>query len=188
MAESSRKIYTRFGDRGQTKLLSGETAAKDDLRVDTYGTLDELQSHLGMARSLVQEETVRSILHAVQKDLFIAGAELASTPQRLSRLENRLEAKDISKLEHWIDQMTDQYGMPGGFVIPGDSPASAALHVARSVCRRAERLIVRLSHSTRSYGDLIIYINRLSDLLFVLAWSTALTAAIEDVLDAWPAP
>ena len=110
MAEISRKIYTRFGDRGQTKLLSGETAAKDDLRVDTYGTLDELQSHLGMARSLVQDETVRSILYAIQKDLFIAGAELASTPQKLSRLENRLDVKNISKLEHWIDQMTDQYG------------------------------------------------------------------------------
>jgi cob(I)alamin adenosyltransferase len=187
MAEISRKIYTRFGDRGQTKLLSGETAAKDDLRVDTYGTLDELQSHLGMARSLVQEETVRSILYAIQKDLFIAGAELASTPQRLSRLENRLDAKSISKVEHWIDQMTDQYGLPGGFIIPGDSRESAALHVARSVCRRVERMIVRLNRTTGTYRDAIVYINRLSDLLFVLAWAATVRAAIDEVLDAWPA-
>ncbi len=188
MAEISRKIYTRFGDRGQTKLLSGETTAKDDPRVEAYGTLDELQSQLGIARSQVREETARFILYAVQKDLFIAGAELASTPARLSLLENRLKAKDISKLEHWIDQMTDQYGRPGGFIIPGDSPESAALHVARSVCRRAERLIVRLNRSSRSYGDIIVYMNRLSDLLFVLAWSTAVTAVIEDVLEALPAP
>jgi cob(I)alamin adenosyltransferase len=188
MAEITRKIYTRFGDRGETKLLSGETIAKDDPRVEAYGTLDELQSHLGMARCLVREESVRSILYAIQKDLFIAGAELASTTARLSRLGNRLKPKDISKLEHWIDQMTDQYGMPGGFVIPGNSPDNAALHMARSVCRRVERLIVRLNRSSRSYADLIVYINRLSDLLFVLAWSTAVTAAIEGVLEAWPTP
>jgi len=187
MAEISRKISPRFGDPGQTKLLSGETAAKDDLRVDTYGTLDELQSQLGVARSLVREETVRSILYAIQKDLFIAGAELASTPQKLSRLENRLDAKNISKLEHWIDQMTDQYGMPGGFVIPGDSQESAVLHVARSVCRRFERMIVRLNRTTGTYRDAIVYINRLSRLLFLLAWAEAIRAAIDEVLDAWPA-
>ncbi len=183
MAEVLRKIYTRFGDRGQTKLLSGETVEKDDLRVNTYGALDELQSHLGMARSLIQEESVRSILRAIQKDLFVAGAELASTPERISQLGNRITTKDVNKLEDWIDQMTDWFGMPGGFIIPGDCPESAALHLARSVCRRIERLIVSLNRSTGTYEELIVYINRLSDLLFVLAWSTAVAVAIKKVLD-----
>ena len=183
MAEVLRKIYTRFGDRGQTKLLSGETVEKDDLRVNTYGALDELQSHLGMARSLIQEESVRSILRAIQKDLFVAGAELASTPERISQLGNRITTKDVNKLEDWIDQMTDRFGMPDGFIITGDCPESAALHLARSVCRRIERLIVSLNRSTGTYEELIVYINRLSDLLFVLAWSTAVAVAIKKVLD-----
>jgi cob(I)alamin adenosyltransferase len=178
-----RKIYTRFGDRGQTKLLSGETVEKDDLHVNTYGALDELQSHLGMARSLIQEESVRSILRAIQKDLFVAGAELASTAERISQLGNRITTKDVKKLEDWIDQMTDLFGMPGGFVIPGDCPENAALHLARSVCRRVERLIVSLNRSTGTYEELIVYINRLSDLLFVLAWSMAVAVAIKKVLD-----
>ncbi|MEK7375478.1 MAG: cob(I)yrinic acid a,c-diamide adenosyltransferase [Thermodesulfobacteriota bacterium] len=183
MAEVLRKIYTRFGDRGQTKLLSGETVEKDDLRVNTYGALDELQSHLGMARSLIQEESVRSILRAIQKDLFVAGAELASTPERISQLGNRITTKDVNKLEDWIDQMTDRFGMPDGFIITGYFPESAALHLARSVCRRIERLIVSLNRSTGTYEELIVYINRLSDLLFVLAWSTAVAVAIKKVLD-----
>jgi ATP:cob(I)alamin adenosyltransferase len=136
-----------------------------------------------MARSLIQEESVRSILRAVQKDLFVAGAELASTPERISQLGNRITTKDVNKLEEWIDQMTDGFGMPGGFVIPGDSPESAALHLTRSVCRRIERLIVSLNRSTGTYEELIVYINRLSDLLFVLAWSTAVAVAVNKVLD-----
>jgi cob(I)alamin adenosyltransferase len=182
MTELSHKIYTRFGDRGQTRLLSGETVAKDELRVNTYGALDELQSHLGMARSLIREESVRSTLYAVQKDLFVAGAELASTPERIAQLGKRITPKDGAKLEDWIDHMTDRFGMPGGFLIPGNCPGSAALHVARSVCRRVERLIVGLNHITGTYKELIVYFNRLSDLLFILAWSIALVAAIEEVL------
>jgi len=182
MPDLSRKIYTRFGDRGQTKLLSGETVAKDELRVNTYGAVDELQSHLGMARSLIREESLRAILHALQKDLFVAGAELASTSKRLSQLGHRLTTKDVTKLEAWIDEIPEQFGMPGGFVIPGASPESAALHVARSVCRRVERLIISLNRSTGTYKELIVYFNRLSDLLFVLAWASSVTSVIEFVL------
>ncbi len=181
MADGSWKIYTRFGDRGQTKLLSGETVAKDDLRVNTYGAVDELQSHLGMARSLLREEHLSTILHALQRDLFVAGAELASTSERLSQLNNRLTTKDVDRLEAWIDQMADQYGMPAGFVIPGASLESGALHLARSVCRRVERLIISLNRTTGAYEQLIVYFNRLSDLLFVLAWSTTVMAAVERV-------
>lgn len=182
MVEVSRKIYTRFGDRGQTVLLSGETVGKDDLRVNTYGALDELQSHLGMARSLVRDERVRAILHAVQQDLFVAGAALASMPEQFYQLGSRISEAEVSKLESWIDEVAEQVGMPGGFVIPGTSPESAALHVARSVCRRVERLVVSLNRINGTYEKLIIYFNRLSDLLFVLAWAVAVTAAVEEVL------
>jgi cob(I)alamin adenosyltransferase len=182
MSEVSRKIYTRFGDRGQTRLLSGETVGKDDLRVNTYGALDELQSHLGMARSLVRDEYVRAILHAVQQDLFVAGAALASMPELFFQLGNRITEKDVDRLEDLIDQVTERVGMPGGFVIPGASPESAALHVARSVCRRVERLVVSLNRITGTYERLIVYFNRLSDLLFVLAWAVAVTTAVEKVL------
>lgn len=183
MTEVSRRIYTRFGDKGQTRLLSGETVGKDDLRVNTYGALDELQSHLGMARSLVRDKSVQSILHAVQKDLFVAGAALASMPELFFQLGNRITEKDVNKLEDWIDQEIERVGMPGGFVIPGTSPDSAALHVARSVCRRVERLVVSLNRITGTYERLVVYFNRLSDLLFVLAWSVAVAAAVETVLN-----
>lgn len=183
MAESSHKIYTGFGDRGQTRLLGGEVVGKDDLRVNTYGALDELQSHLGMARSLVRDESVRSILHAVQRDLFVAGAALASMPELILQLGNRITEKDVTRLEEWIDQEAERVGMPGGFVIPGTSPDSAALHVARSVCRRVERLVVSLHRITGTYERLIVYFNRLSDLLFVLAWSVAVEAAVENVVN-----
>ena len=183
MAEISNKIYTCFGDRGQTKLLSGETVEKDDLRVDTYGALDELQSHIGMARSLIREEHVRSTLLAVQKDLFVAGAELASTPERIYKLKKRITAKDVKKIEEWIDQAVERYGMPSGFVVPGASIDSAALHLARSVCRRVERSIVSLNQINGTYKVVIVYFNRLSDLLFVLAWSLTVTDAIEQALN-----
>lgn len=183
MTDGSRKIYTGFGDQGQTRLLSGETVEKDDRRVTTYGALDELQSHLGVARALTKDAGLRSLIHAIQKDLFVAGAELASTPGTLHRLKRHITREDASALEVQIDQLTELYGVPKSFLIPGASHDSAALHVARSVCRRVERLIVQLNRNTRSYQDLIVYFNRLSDLLFVMAWSATVNAVAEDVLN-----
>lgn len=183
MAKRVHTIYTRFGDQGQTRLLSGETVAKDDLRVDTYGALDELQSHLGMARALVRQEIFGPMLCELQEELFVAGAELASTPASLPRLKRRITKLDASALEAKIDRLTESFGISRSFVIPGTSPDSAALHVARSVCRRVERLVVRLNRHTNGYQDLIVYFNRLSDLLFVMAWSATVNAVIENVLD-----
>jgi cob(I)alamin adenosyltransferase len=176
------KIYTRGGDRGETGLLSGGRVQKDDPRVQTYGTLDELQSHLGLARSLTDEETVGSVLYEIQRDMFVAGSELASAPEALSRLRRRLGTREVSRLEDIIDAFTGRYGLPEGFVVPGRSPDSAALHVARAVCRRCERLIVLLHRQTRAYPELIVYFNRLSDLLFVLAWSLEVRAVIRQVV------
>jgi len=183
MAQHSNKIYTRSGDQGQTKLLGDEVVSKDDLQVKTYGALDELQSQLGLARAANREQSLRSIIHSVQKDLFIAGAELASTSEFYQGLTARLTEDNVAQLESWIDRVSDQYGRPQGFVTPGASFDSAALHVARAVCRRLERLIVSLNRNLGAHGLLIVYFNRLSDLLFMLARASQVRAAIEQVLD-----
>lgn len=182
MKGSNRRLYSGRGDRGETSVLSGETVAKDHLRVNAYGAVDELQSHLGMARSLISGQEVTAILYAIQQDLFVAGAELASTPRGFDRLRKRLSRNDFVKLETWIDQLSSAYGLPRTFVIPGRDPASAALHVARSVCRRCERLIVTLNREAEVYRNLLIYFNRLSDLLFALAWALELRQVVETVV------
>ena len=178
----SRKIYTRRGDRGETRLLSGEKVKKDDLRVKTYGSLDELQSHLGVALSLTRDESVRSICLGIQDDIFLASSELASTPGALSRLKRRIGEKDVGRLEDSIDELTALHGQPSRFVVPIMSQASAVLNVARALCRRCERLIVTLNRQTSEYRELIVYFNRLSDLLFMLAWSLEVKAVVEDVV------
>jgi len=182
MESLSKKIYTGIGDKGETRLLSGERVGKDDSRVKTYGGLDEFQSHLGMARSLIRQESVKNILVTIQEDIFVASSELASTPEGLIRLKRRLEKGDINKLEGWIDEFTALYGIPHHFVMPGKSPDSAALHIARATCRRCERLIVMLNKSTGGYDELVVYFNRLSDLLFILAWTLEINAIVEDVV------
>jgi cob(I)alamin adenosyltransferase len=183
MESSSKKIYTGMGDKGETRLLSGEMVEKDDPRVKVYGTLDEFQSYLGMARSLIREESVRNVLVTIQEDIFVASSELASTPEALNRLERRLGNEDISRLERrLIDEFTALYGIPHHFVMPGKSPDSAALHIARAVCRRCERLIVSLNKATGGYDQLVVYFNRLSDLLFILAWALEINAVIKDVV------
>jgi cob(I)alamin adenosyltransferase len=183
MRDNLRKIYTRGGDLGQTRLLNGETVAKDDLRVSAYGTLDELQSHLGVARAMAGQERIRSILAAVQEILFVAGSELASPRPTLGRLKRRIAAEDVQGLEKWIDELTSVYGLPDRFVVPGASVESGVLHVARSVCRRCERSIVRLNRESEGdYAQCVVFFNRLSDLLFVLAWAAELRALVCQVL------
>ncbi len=182
MESPSKKIYTGIGDKGETRLLSGEMVGKDDSRVRTYGGLDEFQSHLGLARSLIREESVRNVLVTIQEDIFVASSELASTPDALNRLKRRLGNEDISRLERRIDEFTALYGIPRHFVMPGKSPDSAALHVARAVCRRCERLIVMLNKTTGGHDELAVYFNRLSDLLFVLAWALEINSVVKDVV------
>lgn len=178
------KIYTRQGDQGQTRLLSGDKVEKDDPRVKTYGALDEFQSHLGFAKSLIRVESISSILDEIQEDIFVASSELASTPKTLTELKHRINQEDVKRLETWIDEFTVIYGLPDGFVIPGNSSDSAAVHVARSVCRRCERLLVMLKRQ-RDFGSkaLLVYFNRLSDLLFVLAWVLEIRAVISKVIE-----
>ena len=178
------KIYTRQGDQGQTRLLSGDKVEKDDPRVKTYGALDELQSHLGFAKSLIRVASISSLLDKTQKDIFVASSELASTPKTLAELKRRIAQEDVKRLETWIDELTATYGLPDGFVIPGNSSDSAAVHVARSVCRRCERLLVTLKRQ-HDFGSkvLLVYFNRLSDLLFVLAWALEIRAVISKTIE-----
>ena len=166
------KIYTKTGDTGQTGLFGGGRVSKDDLRVEAYGDVDELNAVLGMARCIEIMPRIDEVLIPIQRDLFAIGALLA-TPDRgrmASHLEKaRIDDARIAELEHAIDDGESELEPLHAFIIPGGTPKAAALHVARTVCRRAERHVVRLQHDVELPPVAIIYLNRLSDLLFTLA-------------------
>lgn len=175
-------IYTRTGDKGQTSLLSGERVDKDVLRVEAYGTVDELNSALGAAASFCRNSRVKEILVFIQNDLFDAGSDLAtrtSSPRKIRRLNQH----DWERLESAIDELDDQLPRLKNFILPAGISGAASLHLARGVCRRAERLIVKLEREEGEVNpDLLIYLNRLSDLLFVLARYENFTAGVEEVV------
>lgn len=166
------KIYTKTGDTGQTGLFGGGRVPKDDLRVEAYGDVDELNAVLGMARCIEMMPRIDEVLVPIQRDLFAIGALLA-TPDRdrmASHLEKaRIDEARITELEHAIDDGEAELEPLRAFIIPGGTPKAAALHVARTVCRRAERHVVRLQRDVELPPLAIIYLNRLSDLLFTLA-------------------
>jgi cob(I)alamin adenosyltransferase len=135
-----------------------------------------------MALSLTRFESVRLILRAIQEDMVIASAELASSPEAALQLGRRIGRGDVVRLEHWIDEFAESHGLPERFVRPGTSTDSAAVHVARAVCRRCERLIVTLNRQAGGYDDLLVYFNRLSDLLFVIAWRLEVNAIVEGIV------
>jgi cob(I)alamin adenosyltransferase len=157
------------GDDGATGLLGGGRVAKDDLRIETYGTVDEASSALGLARSLATDERVREVAEQLQRDLYRLGAELATNPDDAGRFGATSDA-DVSRLDALLVGLEAEVGMPGGFVLPGATPASGALDLARTIVRRAERRSVTLARegglTNPSVGR---YLNRLSLLLFVLA-------------------
>jgi cob(I)alamin adenosyltransferase len=176
------KIYTRKGDLGLTSLFSGEKVAKDDLRLETYGALDELQAQLGAARSLTKNVDIGPILMEIQRDISAACAELASNKEVRARLTRHITDSDTQRLERCIDNFTSQFALPKRFILPGRTSASAALHVARTVCRRGERHLVAVNRELGGYDEVLRYFNRLSDLLFVLAWSLEVMAVVEDAV------
>jgi cob(I)alamin adenosyltransferase len=168
------KIYTKTGDEGQTGLFGGGRVPKDDPRVDAYGQIDELNAALGAARSAEPMPRIDEVLVPVQRDLFSIGALLATPDrermhQQLSKA--RIDDARIGQLERAIDDGEHELEPLTSFILPGGTPKAAALHVARTVCRRrrAERQVVRLARETELPPLVIIYLNRLSDLLFVLA-------------------
>jgi len=176
------KIYTKKGDLGLTSLFSGEKVAKDDFRLQAYGALDELQAQLGMARALTKNEELGPILIEIQRDISAACAELASNPNVRARLPRHIERSDTERLESCIDSFTSRYPLPKRFIIPGRTADSAALHLARTICRRAERHIVVANRELGGYDEILVYFNRLSDLLFVLGWSMEVMAVVDDAV------
>lgn len=163
------KIYTKTGDRGETSLFGGERVAKDALRIEAYGTVDELNSLLGVARSFKPGIEVETILDKIQNDLFVLGADLATPPSATNANTPRVELRHGEELEPIIDSLESKLRPLKAFILPGGPPAGAHLHLARTVCRRAERLVVKLSRAEGTVGASVVYLNRLSDLLFVLA-------------------
>jgi cob(I)alamin adenosyltransferase len=166
------KIYTRTGDAGDTGLFGGGRVSKDDPRVEAYGDVDELNAVLGMARAVDQMPRIDEVLVPVQRDLFAIGALLA-TPDRDKMAQQlakaRIDEERIAELERAIDDAEVELEPLRAFILPGGTPKAAALHVARTVCRRAERRVVTLRRDVELPDLAIIYLNRLSDLLFTLA-------------------
>lgn len=163
------KIYTKTGDKGETSLFAGGRVPKDDPRVEAYGTVDELNSLLGVVRSFTLPPQAATWLEEVQNTLFSVGADLATPLDAKAEWLLRLDAAPAQQLEHYIDQMDESLQALSAFILPGGVPAAAHLHVARTVCRRAERLCVALHAQHPINTELIIYLNRLSDFLFTLA-------------------
>lgn len=172
------KIYTRTGDHGQTSLFGGARVAKSDARIESYGTVDELSSFIGVARASSIPSSVDDELHRVQHDLFEIGAHLASPGT--SRFPG-VEAARIEALEHAIDAMERELAPLTTFILPAGAIGAAQLHVARTVCRRAERLVVALQDESPATISSIAYLNRLSDYLFVAARFANLKAGVPDV-------
>lgn len=166
------KIYTRTGDAGDTALFGGGRVAKSHARIDAMGAVDELNAAIGWALTQVANGSGRERLEALQHELFTLGAELATplaTAGRTRPETPELGDARVAALETWIDEMDKELPALRAFVLPGGTPGAAALHVARTVCRRAERAVVRLGDAESVRGTVIAYLNRLSDLLFTLA-------------------
>ncbi len=162
-------LYTKTGDKGQTSLVGGLRVSKSDMRVDCYGTIDEANSMLGLSYSQTDIEYIRAAVKEIQKRLFSLGAELASDGETAKKLTGRINSDDISYLEGIVDYCTSIVGKQTAFVIPGVDKASATLHVARTIVRRAERAMVELSSVEDIEQVLLKYVNRLSDAIYAMA-------------------
>jgi len=164
------RVYTGKGDDGSTSLVGGQRVPKDSVRVIAYGSVDELNSHIGSALSLSLHDDLARALKTIQNDLFHLGAELATREEDKAQLNiPHIEPRHIDALEQLMNRLVDELGPLENFILPGGSTGAAALHVARAVCRRAEREAIALSHH-EPIGPLAIkYLNRLSDALFVMA-------------------
>jgi cob(I)alamin adenosyltransferase len=170
------RIYTKTGDRGTTALGNGRRVAKDHPRIEAFGTVDELNSVLGMARAAGLDPETAGLLRTIQNDLFDVGADLCvpeaprvRAGRRTGRPALRVTESQALRLEEAIDRINAPLGTLRSFVLPGGTPASSWLHLARTVCRRAERRVVSLARRERVNPQVTIYLNRLSDLLFVMA-------------------
>ena len=163
------KIYTKTGDDGTTGLFGGQRVTKDSLRVECYGTVDELNSTLGIANSEVKNSDLNLLLTEIQNKLFTVGAQLATPFDKKEINTVKLVDEDIVYLENNIDKFEEKLEPLKQFILPGGTKGASFLHFARSVCRRAERLVTLLTKNENVSNLILVYLNRLSDLLFVLA-------------------
>lgn len=177
------KIYTRTGDDGTTGLIGGSRVKKFNIRLEAYGTVDELNSYIGVVRSMQPDEQADRILESIQHKLFVIGANLASD-ETVQLIKQQLPCgkADIELLENEMDRMIAALPPLNHFILPGGCQASSFCHVARTVCRRAERRIVELSEKAEVDANLIKYINRLSDYLFVLSRKISLDLNAPEIL------
>lgn len=183
------KIYTRTGDDGTTSLFGGNRVRKEHPRIDAYGTVDETNSTVGQARAHLAdqpgEERLDPVLADVQEELFVVGADLA-TPMDSKPVVPRIEEEHVVAVESRIDEFDAELAPLEQFILPGGAPAGATLHSARTICRRAERRTVEASASVSINRQAVVYLNRLSDLLFVLArWANKQAGVRED---RWSSP
>ncbi len=169
------KIYTKTGDKGETSLYGGTRVSKAAARVESYGTLDELNAFIGLAKAEISDEKVFNQLQKIQFDLFTVGSEAATPTDKLllangkSRLDLMISEKEITELELWMDDFDAELEPLKFFILPSGGKAAASIHVCRTVCRRAERAMVHLNETEEVRPELIKYLNRLSDYLFILA-------------------
>lgn len=179
----AQKIYTKTGDKGSTSLIGGTKVPKSHLRIEAYGTVDELSSWIGLCRDLFTDETARTILAEVQDRLFTLNASLACDPVKEPKMRiPDLKEEDITLLEKEMDRMNEVIPPMKSFILPGGHPTLSQLHIARCVCRRAERCCVRLNLEGEEVEGIILkYINRLSDYLFVLARYAGHQMGVEEI-------
>lgn len=164
---SMSNIYTRTGDKGQTSLFDGVRVSKDSARVEAYGTVDELGSYIGLSKNLFKGEEIYDELFKIQNRLFVVAGTLAT--ENNEKVAHEIRQEDIDKLEKLVDKYMGQLKNPGGFIIPGTNERAGHLHVARTICRRAERRAITLSGMAEVNPLIIKYINRLSDTLYAMA-------------------
>lgn len=176
------KIYTKTGDTGNTALIGGTKVPKSHLRIEAYGTIDELNAYLGLCRDMITDDSSRNTLKKIQDDLFVIGSLLACDPAKDIKMAlPEIAEHDIFLLEKEIDSMDAALPPMKHFILPGGHPTISNLHIARCVCRRAERCCVRLDETSPVNVLIVKYLNRLSDYLFVLARYTGHTMNIEDI-------
>ncbi len=177
------KIYTGFGDSGRTQLFGGQVVDKDDLRVEAYGAADELNSHLGLIISHLEKDEWVNLLQDIQDDIFRISTELATPREKEKKIKGILITGDnIKKIENNIDDLESNLAPLKNFILPGGSEASAVVHIARTVCRRLERRLVGFAKLEEIDQNILVYINRLSDFLFVFARYLNKESGCDDIL------
>jgi cob(I)alamin adenosyltransferase len=176
------KIYTKTGDKGETSIFGGKRLPKDDIRIEAYGTVDELNSYLGLIRDHLADQDNLELLKQIQDRLFTIGSNLASDPEKELTTPD-IFPEDIALLEQKMDEMNETLPALKNFILPGGHPLVSYCHLARCVCRRAERRVVSLARQEQVEAIVIRYLNRLSDFLFVLARKLSKDLAVDEV--AW---